>query len=205
MKKWLCIIVLVGFAGCQKGVEPFTDSGTNSGGSGTSTIIAGIWKFDSLIVNAQSTTEYTQDDSDFKAISYTNYNTTSNTGSFTYNNDSTFSASDISYDLSSTTISYIYKNGVLMDSTEQPFAFPLDSSSTTGKYEIIGNDSIYYSAGYVLGYDNLQIQPSGGKFTLSNNILKITQHFYSDTTEQIDDIPYHKTDLVTSVTTLHKQ
>lgn len=205
MKKWFSVVVLVVFAACQKDIPPFTDSGTGTDGTDTSASIVGTWKFVSFSVNAQSTTEYTQDDSDIKAISYTNYITAHNTGFFMYNNDSTFSASDISYDLSSTTISYIYKNGVLTDSTEQPFSFPLDSSSTTGKYEVIGSDSIYYSAGYVLGYDNLQAMPSGGKFTLNNNILKITQHFYSDTTEQSGDIPYHLTNVVTAVTTLQKQ
>ena len=204
MKKWLCIIVLVGFAACQKGVEPFTDSETGSGGAGTSASIVGTWKFDSFSVNDQNTLTTVQSDTIYKTITNVNFATTNNSGTFTFKNDSTFSANNIAYDLSYITNSYNYANDVLIDSNKIPASYPLDSLNTTNKYELIGNDSIYFPQGYVISFGTTLATAIGGKFKINGNILSIMLTVNKDTSNN-SGIPYNLIDEGTFTTILKKQ
>lgn len=204
MKKWYCLITVIMFTACQKGIDFSVYPGSGSGQ--TNNAIAGTWKFDSLSANTQSIMEYMQSDSDYKTITYSNYTTTKNSGVVTFNNDSTCTTTNINYHVSSTANGYNYVNGILVDSNAIPFSFFLDSSSTSGKYELIGNDSIYFPEGFIsTSASSSQGIPSGGKFSISGNMLTITQTGYTDTTEEIAGAPYHITEGAKFTLWLQKQ
>ena len=203
MKKLICFFCIIIFAGCQKEINFDTDSGTTA----TANSIAGIWKFISLEGNTQATTEYTDNDTDYKSITSSNYLTKNNTGTITFNSDSTYVGTDLSYNLSFTANGYIYKNGVLADSTSLPIQYPYDSSGGAGKYVLIGSDSIYFSEGFISSQalGTTSATPSGGKYSLSGNTLSITQTVYNKTTTGTPDKPYYATDSGKFVITLQKQ
>lgn len=204
MKRKYCLIAvaILFITSCQKEIEPFDDSGS----TGTGTSISGTWNFVSLNGNTQSTQEYNESGTDYKTITYSNYTTINNTGTITFN-DSTFNSANIGYYISSLLNGYDYENGVLVDSTQMPFSITIDSSNSTGKYELIGSDSIYFPQGSFVSVSGSQVQaePSGAKYTLSGNTLTITQMVSKDTTQDILGIPYHTIEAGTFVISLQKQ
>jgi len=202
-KKYSLIILAVLLAACQKGIEPFDDTGS----TGTSTDITGTWNFISLTANTQATQEYVEDTSDYSTVTYSNYISTNNTGTITFN-DSDFNSSNIGYDVSSTFTGYNYLNGVLTDTVEMPFTITIDSSNSTGKYKIIGSDSINFSGGGLIsigGSQPVETESSGGRFSISGDILTITQMVNKDTTQDILGIPYHTIEAGTFVIKLQKE
>ena len=203
MKKWYCFFIVIVFTACQKGIDWSYEPGSGS----TQNNITGTWKFVSLSGNQQSITEYTQSDTDYKTIAIASFTTTDSSGEFSFNNDSTFSATNIDYNLSYTTYIHRYKNGILSDSEAIPASYPLDSSTFEGTYELINNDSIYFPRGYILssGLNIASNTASGGKYNKSGNILTITQSATTDSTENIGGLPFHITDSQTFVTTLQKE
>ncbi len=207
MKKWFCVIALVVIAGCQKGIEPFTGS-DNSGGNGTGTSsIVGTWKFDSLYASTKNVSEYTDMDSDFTTVTLINYNSKHNTGTVTFNADSTCSSSNLSYSVDTTANAYNYENGVLLDTTAQAFSFSIDSSSITRTYELIGSDSIYFPQGFIAtsASTTTQAPSSGGRININGNTLTLTATIYRDTTFEYGGFPVHSIDSAKTIITLTKQ
>jgi len=189
MKKRYCLIAaIILFTACQKGIEPFDDTGTQTGSD-----IKGTWKFVSLTANTQATAEYTDSGIYYKTITNSNYVSTNNTGTITFG-DSTFNSTGISYYVSSELAGYDYQNNILIDSTQMPFSITVDSSNSSGTYKLIGNDSIYFPTGSFISFSGstTQSEPGGGKISINGNMLTITQLLNKDTTQQITGIPYHK-------------
>lgn len=204
MKKKYLFVLICFLAACQKGIEPF-DNNSDAGNSG-GTEITGTWNFVSLEAHTQSTNEYVQDDTDYKAITLSNYTTINNTGTITFDS-SDFNSVNIGYDISSIFNLYDYKNNILTDSSQLPFSYSIDSSNSTGSYQIIGSDSIYFSQGSFISYNGIseQSSPSGAKFSISGNTLTITQQFSKDTTEQYGDVVSYLTESGTAVIQLQKK
>ena len=204
MKKWLCVIVLVGFAACQKGVDLSDTDGTGISG-GTTNSIVGTWKFISVSGNQQTLNEYAENDTDYKSVATSIFTTEDSTGTFTFNADSTYSADNVGYNLSYTTNIYDYANGVLTDSSQQPATFPLTASNSTGTYELIGSDSILFTSGNILSTNNTPIQANGGKYKINGSTLTLTEVMSQDTTSNIGGLPEHLIEGGTYIITLRKQ
>lgn len=203
MKKWYCLIAVIMFTACQKGVDFSMDPGSGQ----TNNAIIGTWKFVSLSGNTQAATAYTQADSAYKSITYSNYTTTDSTGTISFTSDSSFNATGISYKLFFTANSYNYTNGILVDSNASLINYPFDSSNSNGTYELIGSDSIYFPKNFIFTADSSPtlVTPSGGKINISGNTLTITQVIYKDSTAQSGGTPYNIIESGTFVITLHKQ
>ncbi len=199
--KYYLIAAIILFTACQKGIEPFDDTGTQTGND-----IKGTWSFVSLTANTQSTAEYTDSGIDYKTIANSNYVSTNNTGIIVFG-DSTFNSTNIGYYVSSNLAGYEYQNNVLVDSTQMPFSITVDSSNSSGTYKLIGSDSIYFPSGTFISVSGSTSQsaPSGGKISISGNRLTITQLLNKDTTQLITGIPYHTIETGTFNILLQKQ
>ena len=203
MKKYFLITAIILFTACQKGIEPFDDTG---GSTPSGNDVKGTWNFISLTANTQSIAEYTDSGIDYKTITNSNYVSTDSTGSITFG-DSTFNSANISYYVSSELTGYDYQNNILIDSTQMPFNITIDSSNSSGTYKLIGSDSIYFPSGSFISVSGstTQSQPSGGKINISGNNLIITQQLYKDTTQQIAGVPYRTIETGTFNILLQKQ
>ena len=202
-KKYYLIAVLILFAACQKGIEPFEDTGSTP----TGTDIKGTWNFISLTGHTQSITSYADSGIGYKTLTNSDYVSSNNTGSITFS-DSTFNSTNVGYFVNSMLYGYNYQNGVLIDSTQMPFSITVDSSNSSGSYKLIGSDSIYFPSGSfisVSGSAPTQSEPSGGKINITGNTLTITQLLNKDTTEQISGLPYRLTETGTFDVLLQKQ
>jgi hypothetical protein len=202
MKIKYCLALIILLTACQKGIESFD----NTGSTGTSPV-SGTWNFISLTGNTQTTQDYISDDTDYSAITTSVYTSTNNTGSITFG-DSDFTSNNIGYLVSAEFISSNYENGVLIDTVHLPFSISIDSSNAAGTYKLIGSDSIYFPAGGFVSYNGnepSQAIPSGGKFSISGNILTITQMINKDTTQVILGVPLHTVESGTFVVKLQKK
>jgi hypothetical protein len=201
-KTYLLIALIIFFTACQKGIEPFDDTGSTSTGND----IKGTWNFVSLTGNTQTTAEYADSGIDYKTISKSNYVSTNNTGTITFG-DSTLSSANISYKVSSEVAGFDYQNDILIDSTQIPFSITVDSSNSSGTYKLIGSDSIYFPQGTFISFSGstTQAAPAGGKISLNGNMLTITQLLNKDTTQQIAGIPYRTIETGTFNILLQKQ
>ena len=146
-------------------------------------------------------------DTDYKTITYSNYSSVDSTGTVTFNADSTCSSSDLSYNAFSAFNSYNYKNGLLVDSSSMPFNLMVDSSNSTGNYELIGNDSIAHTADFFPLSSNAVTQNllTGGRYSISGNTLTITELYHKDTALVISGISNATTESGKFIITLQKQ
>ena len=203
MKKWYCLITVIMFSACQKGI----DWGLDVNPGGTANSITGTWKFVSITANTQYTSAYTQSDTNYKTITNSNYTSINNTGTITFNADSTCVSSGVGYDISDTAVGYNYQNGVLVDSSALPFSFSVDSSSSTARYALIGSDSIAHSSGFIPVSTNTTTQSltSGGKYNISGNTLTLTELYTKDTAIVISGVSNATTESGKFIITLQKQ
>ncbi len=201
-RKYFLIAAIILFTACQKGIEPFDDTGSTQTGND----IKGTYNFVSLTASTQTIASYTDSGIDYKTITNSNYTSTGNTGTITFG-DSVFNSTNIGYYVSSVFAAYYYKNNVLTDSTQMPFTITLDSSNSSGAYKLIGSDSIYFPSGTFISVagSTSQSEPAGGKISINGNILTITQSTYKDSLQLLTGIPYHTTETGTFNILLQKQ
>lgn len=200
-KKHFFIALIILFAACQKGIEPFDGSNPVP----TENVLKGTWKFMSLTAHTETTQEYTDSATDYKTVGISDYTTTNNTGIFIFG-DSTVNYTNVSYMVSSKVIAYNYQNGGLIDTTQMPFSTALDSTSASGKYELIGSDSIYFPEGFIYVSDvTTQSEPSGGKISINGNMLTITQSAIKDTVIDVIGIPFYTSIRATADFNFQKQ
>jgi hypothetical protein len=200
-RTYFLIAAIILFTACQKGIEPF--DGSNP--SPTENALLGTWRFVSVTAHTESTQEYTESGTDYKTVGISDYTTTDSTGTITFD-DSTVNSKDISYKVSSKIITYNYQNDVLIDTTQMPFSAALDSTSSSGKYELIGSDSIYFPEGFIYVSDvTTQSEPSGGRISINGNMLTITQSAIKDTVLEITGIPFHTAVKATAAFNFQKQ
>jgi hypothetical protein len=80
-------------------------------------------------------------------------------------------------------------------------------SNSSGKYKLIGSDSIYFPEGSIMTVSGTSStsQPSGAKLNISGNTMKIIQTVYADTTEDVDGASYHLIETATATMSFQKQ
>ncbi len=202
MKKWLYFFAFfILFSACQKVIEPFDDSDSVQ----NNTSINGTWNFVSLEGHTQTTLEYTEADTNYKSVSYSDYISTDSTGTITFDS-TTFNSAAIGYNVNSIINEYNYQNDVLVDSSQMPFSIIVSNSNSTGNYQLIGSDSIYFPAGSFVAADGTTTtQPSGGKINVNGNKLTIIQMINKDTTQITGLVPYRLIKTGTFVSVLQKK
>lgn len=185
MKKFLLLffVLMAGIISCQKEIDDNISNG-NDGGGGVDTSVnplKGAWSFDSIGLQSQGSSEVVVLGDTTLTLSALNYTSTNNSGTLTIN-DSLFNSAGYTYVISATSQAYAYQNGVLINSFAVPFNFYLPPTNSTAKYELAGADSVYFPEGGFLNLDSTtSFKPYGLKFTITDNMLKLTQHIVLDT------------------------
>lgn len=146
----------------------------------TATGIEGTYKFKSFSAQTQSSIAGNLGD---KIVTISNYTTTSNGGTLTFANN-TMTATGLTYSVNTQAEFYEYYNNTLLDSASYPFNFALPPSNSTGQYQLVGADSIYFPNGGITitsdGSTTYQGQASGGRYSISGKVLTITQYVAKD-------------------------
>ncbi len=189
---------------CQK--ELSIDSLTGSGGGSANSVI-GKWKFINIDAKTESIVEATDGIDIEKSISFSNYVSTNNKGTITF--DATkMNSSGLGYDVNTTVKAYLYLNGTLEDSLESPFSFSVPLSDGTATYKQISSDSLYFENGgfvYQGGGGSQSSQPGGARIKFEGNRLLMTSNSTQTKSETISGITQKQTTKATSVITLEKQ
>ncbi|GGB25273.1 hypothetical protein [Puia dinghuensis] len=153
---------------------------------GNSAQLVGNYQFLYLSAQVQSISQASGGGQTQKAVTYSNYKTTQNTGTVTLTADS-LASKGVGYTAAFTSLTYEYVNGVLTDSISFPFSLTYPPSSTSTKYDVIGQDSIYFHGGYLVsgfGGGSTLAPPSGGHFSFKGDTLFITSHVNQTTPPQ---------------------
>lgn len=173
----LCLIALsLVIASCHK----------NNSVAGNSAQLVGNYKFLYLSAQTQSISQVSGGGQTIRTVTYSNYKTVQNTGTVTFTQDSIASKA-VGYAANTTSASYIYQNGVLTDSIAMPFSVSVPPSNSATKFDVIGQDSIFFHGGYLamgLGGSSAIAPPSGGRFSFKGDTLFITSKVQQTTPPQ---------------------
>lgn len=216
MKKLLCILLVgaIAFTACQKELDDLeADTGNNGGGDNNGgdngdsiTSIIGTYNFISIDAKTKSIGTIDISGVESKTILFLDYITTNNMGTVAID-DSTMTATGLSYTASDSIRTYTYENDVLIDSAIQPLEFTLPATNSSGKYKLIGADSIYFTEGGLVSVEGASVnsQPSGGRISFNGDTLKLSQSISIDTIMNLSGFFYHVTQTGTAVVTMHKK
>lgn len=171
----------------------------------TSSGIDGTYTFKYISAKTNSTRTDSNGD---KSVMISNYTSTNNQGTIVFNNSS-LSATGLSYEVNAIAFGYDYVGSGLLDSTSSTYTYILPASNSSSSYELIGTDSIYFPNGFitvVAGQSGpTQYGPSGGHYSLSGNTLTLTQSVSKDTSFQESGINFQLVESATPGMVLEKQ
>lgn len=154
--------------------------------AGNSGQLIGNYKFLYVTLQAQSTTLESAGGQTQKTVTYSNYTTVQNSGTVNFTADS-ISSNGVGYTADFTAMGYVYLNNVLTDSVPFPFSETYPPSNTATKYDVIGQDSIFFHGGYPiagLGGGSAIAPPNGGRFSFKSDTLFMVSHFLQNTPPQ---------------------
>lgn len=188
---------------CQK--ELSIDSLLGNGGGSTNSVV-GKWKFINVDAKTESIVEVTDGIDTEKSISLSNYTSTNNKGTITFD-ATTMNSSGLGYDVNTLVKVYLYLNGTLEDSLESPFSFSVPLSNGTSTYKQINSDSLYFeNGGFVFqGGATQSSQPGGARIKFEGNRLLMTSSSIQTTSEINAGITQKLTNKITAIFTLEKQ
>lgn len=197
MKRNLILTVstlVIMLASCNK---DHTNGDTNN--------ITGTYKLQSVSAKTNSTLTTTDGE---KEIMVSEYTGTNNAGTIVVDG-ARFSATGLSYEVNSTATAYYYQDNELIDSFSMPFNVKIPASNSVAPYKLIGTDSIYFSQGSfaspLTADGTTQTAASGGKYTMSGNILTIKQSGSKDSTFSDSGVTFHMVETVLATIVLEKQ
>ncbi|OQP45249.1 hypothetical protein [Niastella populi] len=216
MRKWYQLLLLVALvlaaASCQKEISG--DITPPAGGPlpsdttppGLNTEV-GSWMFVSLTGKIDQTAEFSQSGASVKAVSSSNFISTNNDGTVTFDN-STMTANAITLAVNTTATTSIYMNGVLFDTEQTPFSQTLPPQNASSNYTKIGTDSLHFQDGGFLNAITgglLPNIPTGCKLKFeSSNVMKMITVYDTVTTQAFQGIPAKITLRAELVATLRK-
>lgn len=168
--------------------------------------ITGNWKFISIAANTQSTLLSDMGTDTYKSVTISHYTTINNTGTVSITGNS-FTGKDIGYSIDDSISSYTYINDELLDSTNMPFSFDLPASSSVSNYQLIGQDSIYFTGGNIVNSSggSETAMPSGCRFTVEGTTLKLNCRASKDSTINEGSMTGRLTESGVFTMTLEKQ
>lgn len=209
MRKWYPILLfatlIMAVASCQKEVSG--DITPPAGGPLPSDTEVGTWKFVSLTGKIAQTAEFSESGASVKAVSSSNFTSTNNDGTVTFDN-STMTANAITLAVNTTATTSIYINGVLFDTEQTPFNQTLPPQNASSNYTKIGADSLHFQDGGFLNAITgglLPDIPTGCKLQFEgNNVMKMITVYDTVTTQAFQGIPAKITLRAELVATLRK-
>lgn len=174
--------------------------------SGTNTsAIQGTYKLKYLTSKTNSTAIGTDGE---KIVTTSDYTTINNQGTLIFDN-SKLTATGLTYAVDAKAFYYLYQDNQLVDSSSFPFTFTLPASNAVAAYKLIGADSIYFPQGSLTtgvgGMGSSQSGASGGRYTLTGNLLTITQNGSRDSTFEDSGITFRMNESAISSIVMEKQ
>jgi hypothetical protein len=167
--------------------------------------IAGTYKLKSISAKTNSTITGTDGEKETTVSDYTGTNTT---GTIVVDG-SKFSATGLSYEVNSTATAYYYQDNELIDSFSMPFNVKIPASNSAAPYKLVGTDSIYFSQGSfasaLTSDGTVETTGSGGKYTVSGNLLTIKQNASKDSTFMDSGVTFHMVETVFATIVMEKQ
>jgi hypothetical protein len=151
----------------------------------------GNWKFVNLSGTMVNTAEFSQAGVAGKAVNAGAFTSQNNGGSVTFDN-SKMTANQITMSVNSTTKTYIYLSGMLLDSINTPLNETIPPQSATSNYKKVGADSLYFADGgflNVLTGGLLPNTPTGCKLKFEGNLMKMTVIVDTVTTQDFQGVP----------------
>jgi hypothetical protein len=196
----LLVIIAIVVSSCQKEVSVDLPPRTNNGS------LAGVWKFVNLNASTESTVEERDGSDIVKTVTKSSYTSEKNTGTIKFDTD-TVLVNGLSYEIKTVAKSYIYDNGVLLDSLDFPFAFSVPLTNSKTKYKQIGSDSLYMEGGAVFNTTGgtATSQGQGFKIKFSGDKLIMTSNINQVKTVNIGSTIQTQQSKATSITTYQKQ
>lgn len=189
----LSAIVII-FAACSK---DHTNPDTNG--------IEGTYKLKSISAKTNSTITGTDGEKEITVSDYTG----SNTAGTIVVDGSKFSATGLSYEVNSTATAYFYQDNEFIDSFSMPFNVKIPASNSAAPYKLVGADSIYFSQGSfassLTADGTIETAGSGGKYTMSGNLLTIKQNASKDSTFMDSGVTFHMVETVLATIVMEKQ
>jgi hypothetical protein len=167
----LVIIVAISVVSCQKDSPATPDSNT----------LVGNWKFIGITAHTNTTSQTAFGSTVLKNITLSDYTTINNAGTIAINTN-TFTGAGITYQIDDFVKTYMYQDNDLIDSMSLPFNATMPSSNSSSNYQLIGQDSIYFNGQgfFSTGTSTTIPAPSGARFTIDGNILKMTTAVVKD-------------------------
>jgi len=186
----LCAVIFI-IASCKK------DKTT------TNSAIQGNYKFKSAHIISNST--ITGNDGE-KAITVSDYTTINNAGTIVIDG-SNINSTGLTYEVDATANGYIYQDDQLIDSFSSPFNYVLPAANSSSSYKLISADSIYFPHGSIatVGIGSMPTGGTGGKYSMSGNLLIITQRAMRDSTFTNSGVAFHSIETAEASVLLEKQ
>lgn len=183
----LLLVVVISVVACQKelSVDSLNGGGGNGGGSGSGSLI-GTWKFIGASANTESIVTISDIGIDLKTVTTSSYNTTNNTGTYTFtSNKMTFAG--VGYSINGSATSYMFLDAQPTDTIEFPFSYTLPPSNGEATYRKVGTDSLVFESGSIAipAYGTQPAQASGTKYKFSGDTLFLITN-YAQTTSITD-------------------
>jgi hypothetical protein len=162
------------------------------------TDIKGTYKLKFLTAKTNAT--LTASDGE-KMVTLSDYTSINNAGTIVIDS-SHFSATGFSYEINSMARSSFYQDNQFVDSFSAPFQVKIPSFNATSSYKLIGADSIYFQNGSLTSGIS---GTNGGRYTLSGNLLTITQNARKDSSFQDSGVTFHMVETILASVVMEKQ
>jgi hypothetical protein len=143
-----------------------------------------------------------------KSVTTSDYTTINNQGTLVFDN-SNLTATGLTYTVDTDAKYSLYQDNQFIDSSSYPFTFTLPASNSMAAYQLIGADSIYFPLGSLTsgvgGTGSIQSGASGGRYSLTGNLLTLTQIASKDSTFVDSGETIHLTESAVSSVVMEKQ
>ena len=143
-----------------------------------------------------------------KSVTTSDYTTINNQGTLVFDN-SNLTATGLTYTVDTDAKYSLFQDNQLIDSSSFPFTFTLPASTSMAAYLLIGADSIYFPQGSLTsgvgGTGSMQSGASGGRYSVTGNLLTLTQIFSKDSTFSDSGETIHLTESAVSSVVMEKQ
>ncbi|MHA4812217.1 hypothetical protein ACX0G9_29245 [Flavitalea flava] len=196
---YFCLfLVVLAFASCKK------DNSTSNNPNGN---LLGDWSLVSMHLKTLATTQYAAGGSTLKTVTASDYTTENNIGYITITADS-IKGIGIGYSATINARGANFVNGVFTDSIGQSIPVVVPATNSGSKYQSIGSDSLYMTAGGLLSVPGSAAQPTQGqgyKYTISGSTLTMTTQINQNSSSSQGGILVTLNEQATAVVTLQKK
>lgn len=178
-------VLLLATVSCKK---------SNSGSTGAS--LSGTWNFVGLVAQTSATVDQVYGGDDYKDVTVSNYTTTNNGGTITFNGG-VATETNLTYEANFTALESTYFDGQLINSTSSPFDITIPATSGSTKYQQIGSDSLYFAAGgiFTMGPTaGTQTPSQGSTFTIHGDTLAMTTSIHQVVNQDFGGVPATETE-----------